>query len=617
MFRCLAWPGASLLMLAACSPTFEPEAYRDLGERYRVVIERDYLGVPHVLGERDVDAAFGFAWAQAEDNWALVQDTIPFYRGNNATYKGRDAAVADFLVKWLGIWDTLDTGYESQLSAHTRAYVEAFADGLNYYGALHPKQVIPGILPITGKDIIAAYMLRHLMFYGFDSVIREITGPERIRPISAVNGVALNQLPVGSNAFAVAPGYSEDGATRLAINSHQPTTGPVAWYEAHIQSDEGLNVMGGLFPGSPTISVGFTENLGWGATVNKPDLVDVFVLEIHPEDPMRYRLDGESRWLEVRDIEIEVTLFGFLPWTFTEQGLRSEHGPVLKTDHGTYAVRYAGMGELRQVEQWMAMNRAKNFVDWRNAMRLHRFASFNFVYADRAGNVMFVHNSLTPKRAAGYDWQQYLPGDDSRLIWQEYLGFDVLPQVVNPTSGYVHSANQSPFRVSAAADNPRREQYREEDGFPTRMTNRADRGLELFAQLGPVSEEEFFAIKHDKRYARHSRAAAYIQSALNLALDESVARRYHEAQALLGQWDLSTDRGNRRAALGACLVAAEWLTEQRGLPAPDVWQELQRCTDVLLEAAGRIDPPWGKINRHVRGELNLPVGGGPDTLRAI
>ena len=142
----------------------------------------------------------------------------------------------------------------------------------------------------------------------------------------------------------VAPSLSSDDATRLIINSHQPLTGPVAWYGAHLQSDEGLNVMGGLFPGSPTIGVGFTPNLAWGATVNKPDLVDVYVLDIDPNNPMRYRLDGKWQTLESRIITIKVKLLGFIPWTVKREALRSVHGPVLRTDHGTYAIRYAGMG---------------------------------------------------------------------------------------------------------------------------------------------------------------------------------------------------------------------------------------------------------------------------------
>ena len=439
---------AALIALSGCANKFAMDDYLTLGDKYQVVIERDHLGVPHVIGERDVDAAFGFAYAQAEDNWQIIHDTIPFYRGTNAAINGKDAATVDFLVQWLGIWETIDRDYETQLKPETRAWIGAFVDGINYYAALHPEQTNPSIFPITEKDVVAGYMLRHLLFYGFDASITELFEPQRQRPVSRgpadadeqarpmAEGVTIGNLPVGSNAIAVSAPFTIDGATRLAINSHQPTTGPVAWYEAHIQSKEGLNVMGGLFPSSATIGVGFTENLAWGATVNKPDLVDIYVLDMDPNDPMRYKLDGEWKTLEAKDIEIEVKLFGFLPWTVTEVGLKSEHGPVIQNDHGTYAVRYAGMGEVRQLEQWLAMSKAQNFEQWRDAMRIQAFASFNFVYADREGNTMFVHNSLTPKRLPSYDWTQYLPGDDRRLIWQDYMAFDNLPQVINPASGY-------------------------------------------------------------------------------------------------------------------------------------------------------------------------------------
>jgi acyl-homoserine-lactone acylase len=623
---------AALIALSGCANKFAIDDYLTLGDKYQVVIERDHLGVPHVIGERDVDAAFGFAYAQAEDNWQIIHDTIPFYRGTNAAINGKDAATVDFLVQWLGIWETIDRDYETQLKPETRAWIGAFVDGINYYAALHPEQTNPSIFPITEKDVVAGYMLRHLLFYGFDASITELFEPQRQRPVSRgpadadiqarpmAEGVTIGNLPVGSNAIAVSAPFTIDGATRLAINSHQPTTGPVAWYEAHIQSKEGLNVMGGLFPSSATIGVGFTENLAWGATVNKPDLVDIYVLDMDPNDPMRYKLDGEWKTLEAKDIEIEVKLFGFLPWTVTEVGLKSEHGPVIQNDHGTYAVRYAGMSEVRQLEQWLAMSKAQNFEQWRDAMRLQAFASFNFVYADREGNTMFVHNSLTPKRLPSYDWAQYLPGDDSRLIWQDYMAFDDLPQVINPASGYIHSANQTPFRVSAETDNPNKDDYAIEDGFPTRMTNRADRGLELLAELESISEQQFFDIKHDKKYSVNSRAYAYLQQAASAdlsAIQSDNLQNYQDAQTLITNWDLSTDIENRGAALSACVLGAEWLSEQRGSDAPKALDELVRCTDLLMSTSGRIDPLWGDVNRHVRGDLNIPVAGGPDTLRAI
>ena len=52
------------------------------------------------------------------------------------------------------------------------------------------------------------------------------------------------------------------------INSHQPLEGPVAWYEAHLKSEEGWDVHGGLFPGMPFIAKGFNPDIGWGVNFN-------------------------------------------------------------------------------------------------------------------------------------------------------------------------------------------------------------------------------------------------------------------------------------------------------------------------------------------------------------
>ena len=587
------------------------------GHSYQVVIERDLRGVPHVIGVSDVDAAFGLAYAQSEDHWALIESAIPFYRGNRASFVGKEAAPTDFIVKWLDIWGTINSGYETQLGTSSKAYLEAFAEGLNYYAALHPDEVTLDVLPVTAQDLVAGYMVQHLLFYGFDSTIEELNQPTRQRQVGKSPGITRDGLPVGSNAFAVAPSYSDDGATRIAINSHQPTVGPVAWYEAHIKSGEGLDIMGGLFPASPTIGVGFNRHVAWAATVNKPDLVDIFLLDMDPDDSMRYRLDDQWLSLTSKEVPLTIKLFGFLKWTFKREALSSIHGPVLKTDHGVYAVRYAGAGEMRQIEQWLAMSKAQSLEEWRDAMRLHRFASFNFVAADSGGNIMFVHNSMTPNRVSGFDWTEYLPGDREELIWNSYLPFDSLPQLFNPESGYVHSANQTPFKVTSPPHNPDITKFRTEDGFPTRMTNRADRGLELLSALGPISAKEFSEIKHDKVYSINSRAARYIKRAIELSLSDGLAQRYRDAQRHLANWDLSTDLDNRGAALGTCIIGAEWLAEQAGDAVPDPLSELIRCTDVLLKVKGRIDPLWSDVNRHVRGEMNLPVAGGPDTLRAI
>ncbi len=612
-----------LLCLQACDSA--PPEHADIAARaaqYDAVIRRDVRGVPHILGTTDADAAFGLAYAQAEDHWSLIEASLPFYRGENGRFVGVDGAVTDYLVHWLGIWPAIEARYTRDLSADTRAYLEAFADGLNYYAVMHPEAVDARVLPVTAQDIVAGHMLRHLLFYGFEQTVSELNQPTRQHPVSRpdaadqpLSAALFDALPIGSNAFATAPTLSSDGATRIAINSHQPTTGPVAWYEAHLTSRAGLQVMGGLFPSSPFINVGFTPTTAWGATVNKPDLVDVYVLEINPENPYQYRLNGQWHELERAQVELNVTLWGFLPWRVSREILHSAHGPVLQTEHGSYAVRYAGMGEIRQVEQWYAMNRARDLTQWQDAMAMQSFASFNFVYADHAGNIFFVHNALTPRRQPGYNWRHYVPGNDAALIWTETLPFAELPQVLNPASGFVFSANQTPFVVTATPDNPDPQQYPAELGFQQDMTNRAYRGLELMTQLSPISAADFHAIKHDKYYSRQT---AYVQYLERIAAADFDDAQLAAAQTLLRNWDLGTDVDNRAAALGTCvLLAAERDTDRDSHDTTQVAALLRSCTDPLWQHYQRLDPRWGEVNRHVRGALNLPVGGGPDILRAI
>ena len=586
-----------------------------VGATHEASIERDQYGVPHIYGETDADAAFGLAYAQAEDSWPIMEGSLPFFRGTAGLYEGQEGAQSDYLVKWLDLWGTLDRDYERVLSPEIRRYVEAFAEGFNAFTRDNPSEVKhPELLPITGKDIIAGHMLRHPLFYGFDGPVLELFGDERPNTVSKAPYNPKPKDPIGSNATAIAPSRTEDGSTYLIINSHQPLTGPVAWYEAHIESGEGLNVMGGLFPGAPTMGVGFTEEHGWGATVNKPDLVDIYVLEMNPDNPNQYRLDGEWRDLEVGEVKLKLKLWGFIPWSVKREVLRSVHGPALKTEHGVYAIRYAGIDEMKQVEQWLAMNKAKNFEEWRAAVALNHIQSFNFVYANRHGDIHFIHNAQLPVRAPGWNWQQYLPGNRSDLIWQRYHPTSALPQVTNPASGFVHSANQTPFNITEPEDNPQPNAVPADGGWQTRMTNRATRGLELFSDFEQISFDEAWELKHDNSYSVNYRGIAFLSEVIALPRASDTVSRAIE---ILETWDLGTDKENRGAALGVCVLAAEWQAESGGTSNPDAQAILDDCIDQTLEVGGRLDPRWGDVNRHGRDGTHWPVAGGPDTLRAI
>ena len=67
---------------------------------YEVKIHRDNWGVPHIYGLTDEDAAYGLAYAHAEDDFETIQDILLVSRGMLASAKGKDSAPIDYLVDY-------------------------------------------------------------------------------------------------------------------------------------------------------------------------------------------------------------------------------------------------------------------------------------------------------------------------------------------------------------------------------------------------------------------------------------------------------------------------------------------------------------------------------------
>ena len=128
----------------------DPASLIAKARQYAVRIARDTFGVPHIMGPRDVDVAFGFGFAHAEDDFTTIQQVALAVRGQLAAAEGPKAAVSDYLVRLFRVWEAVNAKYESDLPADVRQVLEAYADGVNYYAALHPDKVARGLLPLTG-----------------------------------------------------------------------------------------------------------------------------------------------------------------------------------------------------------------------------------------------------------------------------------------------------------------------------------------------------------------------------------------------------------------------------------------------------------------------------------
>ncbi|MEO1642284.1 MAG: penicillin acylase family protein, partial [Pseudomonadota bacterium] len=525
------------------------------------------------------------------------------------------------VVGLLDVWDTIEARYETDVPQDVKAIAEAYSHGVNLYAAENPDETWAGLAPFTGEDVIAGFILKTPFFYGFDDMLTELLAESRDAPFATdPNEQAWLLHPsltntVGSNAFAVAPQRSEDGKTRLLINSHQPMTGPVAWWEAHTVSEEGLDITGGLFPGTPVILHGFNQHLGWANTVSKPDLTDIYRLQVSPDDDSLYRLDGEWNAFEEDTITIKVKLWGPFAFPAKRTIKRTLHGPVIEADHGTYAVRYAGMGEIRQLEQYIRLNHATDWNEFSDAMAMNALPSINYIYADKDGNIAFIHNGQYPDRIKGWDWQADLPGDRSGLIWQDYIPYADGPKLVNPQSGFIFNANNTPYSATDGPDNIQPGDHPETLGLQTNQTNRALRILDLTDGEAPLSREDLLAIKFDTAYANGSEADLFIQDVL--AHDWSAEPGMQAAAEHLAAWDYHMDLGNRHAALGALTVVRHVTGQFSGDYGPEPAEAFREAVQLLKKYHGRIDPEWGEVNRLVRGDRSLPVGGGSGSLRSI
>ncbi len=635
--RFLPGIGLTVLLLAAAAaayiwwPQGPPalDALAGANRGYDVRILRDSWGVPHIFGKTDADCAFGLAYAHAEDDFLTIQQSLLAARGQLATVYGPDAAPNDYMVQLLRVWDTVNSRYDKDLSPEAQAMCEAYAAGLNYYASLHPDEALPGAFPVTGKDVVAGSVHKSPLFFGLDKTLASLFDPERDVEISGrSSGVLGNYTEAfGSNTFSVSPLRSSDGQTYLNVNSHQPWEGPVTWYEAHLHSEEGLDVAGALFPGVPCIVHGHNRNVGWAFTVNSPDLIDVYALEMNPDNPNEYLFDGRRRELEVRQVPIKVKLTGRLVITVKREALWCAYGPAIRNGDKVYAIRYGNMDRAGIYEELYRMNKATNFEEWLAAVKTRGLPCFNIGYADKDGDIYYLYNGALPVRSERYDWSLDLPGNTSETLWTEYVPLEALPQVLNPASGFVQNCNSTPYQTTLGPDNPRPEDFSPTLGVQTNMTNRALRALELLGGDPSITPEEFYAYKYDLAYSAASPVAALARRIGDVARSDMVgleavgvsAEDLREAAELIGRWDLRADTGNTAAAVAILTLQplAKKEAQDEEVTDQEIVDSLAAAVKTLEEHFGRIDPPWGEVNRLRRGAVDLPLAGGPDTLRAI
>jgi penicillin G amidase len=243
----------------------------------------------------------------------------------------------------------------------------------------------------------------------------------------------------GSNAWAVAPARSATGRPILASDPHRSLATPSLRYIVHLNAP-GLSVIGGGEPALPGVSIGHNGTIAFGLTIFSTDQEDLHVYEIDTDQPGRYRYRGA--WEAMKRVTETIPVRGRDPVTVELPFTR--HGPVIHVDRQqgrAYAVRSAwfapGMAPYYGSLRYM---RARNFAEFRQAMAHWGAPSVNQVYADAAGQIGWVTGGLAPRRR-NFDGLMPTPGD-GRFEWDGFWAADQLPWALNPTAGWLASANE-------------------------------------------------------------------------------------------------------------------------------------------------------------------------------
>jgi acyl-homoserine-lactone acylase len=545
-----------------------------------VTIYRDVYGVPHVFGRTDASTVFGFAYAQAEDNFWRVEENFINALGRASELYGEKSLDEDRLNHALEIPRLARDEY-ARLDKHMRSLCDAFAAGFNYYLARHP-EVRPRLLTTIEPWYTLAFIRYNYYQNGF-------ARDRNLRRTQLQTAAIENDLKehTGSNGWVVGPSRSASGYAMLFINPHLPFFGPGQVYEGHVHSDEGWNFTGYTRFGFLLPYVGHNENGGWVSTDNAADLSDVYLETFDdPARPLAYKYGKEYRLATERVEEIKVkTASGLETRKFTMR--KTHHGPIVATRDGKMlALRMAKFESDGWLREWYDMTRATSLAALKRAIAPLNMLFGNVMYADRQGNTWYLYNSAVPKRDPRFDWTKPVDGSDPATEWQGYHTIDELPQLTNPKTGWMQNCNTTPFLLTSEG-NPDPKQ------FPKYMVQEEDnpRGAisrEILSSKSTFTFDEWKRLAFDTRVMNADKRLPGLLAALKQREDSQSREVYDE----LVRW-------NHRSANDSIAMTLFSLWHERVSrdEKEDQVAALNEIINQLQREFGTWKVAWGEISR--------------------
>ena len=575
----------------------------------------DNWGVPHIYAETWEGLFHAFGWAQMHSHGDLILQLYGEARGRAAEYWGEDYLESDRYIRTMGVPGRAEEWLEVQ-NPGIRAYLEAFALGMNEYAEEHPDLIddqMEVVLPVGPSDVLSHLQrVIHLEFVG-----------QSIRP-------TLRRLgAMGSNAWAVGPEKSESGNAMLLANPHLPWSGFFTLYEAQLVAPE-LNAYGVALLGMPMLGIAFNDHLGWTHTNNTMDGADLYEVFLRDEGYNWPPVGEGADYVREFDMRTETLRVKQADGTLRDEQLTirsTDHGPVIaEREESVLIARLVGLDQPDFFEQYWDMVRATSFEEFEDSVRRLQNPYFNMIYADGDGRIMYLFGGRTPVRQADTPWafwQGLIPGNHPATLWDRTHTYTELPRVIDPDSGWVQNANDPPWTSTLPPElDP--EDYPPYMA-PRGMSFRAQRSARMLDEDESISFDEMIAYKHSTRMELADRI-----------LDDLIpaARRRgglaRSAAEVLDSWDREADADSRGAVLFQSWTrevgldpesfATPW-DEENPRTTPDGLGDPRGAVAALEEAArqveeayGALDVPWGDVYRLQYAGRDLPANGGPGAL---
>jgi penicillin amidase len=495
---------AVLTLLSAISFAQTPTVNLTVsGLKESVTVRRDERGIPYIEARNSADLCFAQGYVMAQDRLWQMDLLRRVARGETAEIFGKVALEQDKRWRRFGFAGVVEETFKNFNPEH-RIILESYARGVNAYIATLGRDKLPAEFQIlqysptpwkpSDSLIIGAILADGLSTTWTADVMRAafldlskdkfkelfiektpydvlVVGKDteevkskkekvksEIKIDDSLADFALKDEEIRKSSLELAGFYSEfnamsnnwvvsgkrtlDGKPILANDPHLPPTAPSIWYLAHLSSPD-VRVSGVTLPGVPGIVLGHNEYIAWGATNLNPDVQDVYLETFNGQNQYKTPAGWENPRTRKEEIKVRKSVTSTEIETVSFDVTETRHGVINYEDGGKkYALKWTALDPKNNTfGAFLNLNRAKNWNEFKAALKSYGGATQNFIFADVKGNIGYYGAGVIPIRRKG-DGSLPYDGSTNDGDWIGNIPFEELPNKFNPPEGFIVTANQ-------------------------------------------------------------------------------------------------------------------------------------------------------------------------------